>query len=139
MPRVQQVLHATKSLITRVLDNVKAIECAITALCIWWSFILALPTDTFSTSTAYRAMAHFASEGTWSIVFLIIGLMMFFGMVFERFWIRMVGLVAAAAIWIFVSAMMAVAELATTGTGVYFIVFCLTTYVIYKVGEQRGR
>lgn len=84
-------------------------------------------------------MAAFASEEVWAAAFFVVACMKFYGMIFDRFYIRMVGLIASAGLWIFVSAMMAVGNIATTGTGVYFIVFCLTTYVIYKVGEQSGR
>jgi len=134
MPRIKSVLKHLKPW----LENVKAIETTLFSLALWWAFILALPTDTFGSSITYNAMARFASEGVWATAFFTVAFMTLFGMIFERFYIRMVGLIASAGLWIFVAAMMAVSNIATTGTGVYFIVFCLTTYVIYKVGEQRG-
>jgi hypothetical protein len=132
-------MSRVKQWIKLILDDVKPIETCIIALSLWWAFILALPMKTFNTSPSYRIMAHIAPEQVWAGVFMGVTIIMLLGMVYERFYFRMVGLIASAFLWIFLATMFAVGNIATTGTGTYFIVFCLTTYVIYKVGEHHGR
>lgn len=123
----------------RALDNVKAIEVALAASAMWWSFILAVPLETFDSSPSYKAMSGIASEEVWSAVFFVVAIGMMYGMIFEQKLVRQVALVASNGLWVFVSAMFAISNLATTGTGIYFIVACLNAYVVYKVGEQNGR
>ncbi|WP_422661712.1 hypothetical protein ACK8P5_26685 (plasmid) [Paenibacillus sp. EC2-1] len=119
--------------------NFKMIETALIALLLWWSFILILPMDTFGTSSSYQAMAGIAPEEVWSAGFFIAATFSFVGMIYERKNIRLVGLITGSFLWLFVSAMMAIGNIATTGTGTYFVIFCLNTFVVYKVGEQYGR
>ncbi|MNJ03798.1 hypothetical protein D3C73_1642680 [compost metagenome] len=75
----------------------------------------------------------------WAVVFLVVAIFSFVGMIYERKNIRMVGLILGSTLWIFVAAMMAVGNIATTGTGTYFVIFCLNAFVVYKVGEKHGR
>jgi hypothetical protein len=133
------VFHKISNFIKYTLEVVKPIETAIIACLVWWSFILILPLDTFGSSKTYQAMAAIAREEVWSAVFFIVAVLNTYGMILERFKVRIVGLVLSNGLWIFVSAMFAIGNIATTGTGIYFIVACLNTYVIYKVGEQHGR
>jgi hypothetical protein len=125
--------------IAKVLDHIKAIELSLIAAALWWSFILAMPIETFSTSVAYKAMAGIASEEVWSGIFLTVALLNIYGLIVEKYLIRTISLVISSGLWVFVSAMFAMSSLATTGTGIYFIVACLNAFVVYKVGEQRGR
>lgn len=122
-----------------VLDNVKAIEVAIIAALAWWAFILAVPLETFSGTKAYDAMAGIASEEVWAVAFFIVAICNLYGMIADKTKLRMISLIVSNGLWVFVSAMFAISDIATTGTGIYFIVSCLNTYVIYKVGEQNGR
>lgn len=125
--------------IKRVFDNTKAIETALIACAMWWAFILGIPLETFDSSNSYKAMAGIAGEEVWSAVFFVVAILNSYGMIFERKLVRQVSLIASAGLWVFVSAMFAISNLATTGTGIYFIVACLNAYVVYKVGEQNGR
>ena len=84
-------------------------------------------------------MAAMMCEEVWSGIFFIVAVLNIYGMILERFKVRIVGLILSNGLWIFVSAMFAIGNIATTGTGIYFILACLNTYVIYKVGEQHGR
>lgn len=118
--------------------QVKAIEVAIIASLMWWAFILFIPLETFDSAPAYKAMANIAREEVWSIVFLIVALINLYGMICEDFKFRQAGLIISTGLWIFVATMFAISDIATTGTGIYFIVACLNAFVVYKVGEQRG-
>jgi small neutral amino acid transporter SnatA (MarC family) len=131
-------MHRLKRWLQPFLDNVKVIETSLIALSLWWAFILVLPLTTFDSSPSYAAMAKIAKEEVWSLVFFVLAAMKLYGMIFEKFRIRIVAHSISAGLWLFVAAMFAVGNIATTATGTYFIVFCLTSYVCYKVGEQRG-
>lgn len=124
--------------IRHVLDQSKAVESAIIAGLLWWAFILALPFDTFDTSIAYRAMSGIAREEVWSGIFFVVAIASLYGMIMEQYSIRVTSLVISTGLWTFIAAMMAMGSLATTGTGIYFIVACLNAFVVYKVGEQRN-
>lgn len=126
-------------LVTRLFDQVKPIETALIACAMWWAFILIIPLNTFEGGRAYDAMAGIASEEVWSAAFFVVACLNIYGMIFERKMVRQIALVASSGLWVFVSAMFAISDLATTGTGIYFIVACLNAYVVYKVGEQNGR
>lgn len=122
----------------RAFHSVKIIESAIVGCLLWWAFILIVPLNTFETSIAYKAMAGIASEEVWSGVFFIVGILALYGMLTERYWIRRAALVLSNGLWFFVATMFAIGTLATTGTGIYFVVACLNAYVVYKVGEEHG-
>lgn len=135
MNLVKRVLRWIKN----VLDNIKAIEVALIAALLWWSFILAMPIDTFHTGLDYKAMKDIASEEVWSAFFFLIAVLNIYGILSERFKLHVFSLCVQAGVWFFVSAMFAMSSLASTGTGIYFIVALLNSFVVYKVGEQRGR
>jgi hypothetical protein len=135
MKHIQRVLKW----IAGFLDHVKAIEVSLIAAALWWAFILAMPLNTFETAQAYRAMEGIASEEVWSGIFFVIAILNIYGMLAERYKFRLVSLVLSSGLWVFIAAMFAMGNLATTGTGIYFIVACLNAFVVYKVGEQRGR
>lgn len=120
------------------MNQVKPIEAAIVASLLWWSFILAVPINTFDSAKAYSAMSNVAGEEVWSVVFFILAIVNLYGMISERFQVRMLGLILSCGLWAFVATMFAISDIATTGTGIYFIVACLNAFVVYKVGEQRG-
>lgn len=121
-----------------VINQVKPIEAAIVASLLWWSFILAVPTSTFDSAKAYSAMSNVAPEEVWSVIFFILAIVNLYGMISEAFQARMLGLICSCGLWAFVATMFAISDIATTGTGIYFIVACLNAFVVYKVGEQRG-
>lgn len=131
MKKIMNVIH-------QAMNQIKAIEAAIVAALLWWSFILAIPYDTFGSSIAYDAMADIASEEVWSGIFFVVALGCLYGMLFERHKVRQISLIVSTGLWAFVAAMFAIGYIATTSTGIYFIVACLNAYVVYKVGEQRG-
>jgi hypothetical protein len=135
MEKIQRFLHWLRY----AASNVKAIETALIASAMWWAFILMVPLETFDSSTSYDAMANIASEEVWSAVFFVVAVLNIYGMIFERKIVRQIALVLSNGLWVFVSAMFAISNLATTGTGIYFIVACLNAFVVYKVGEQNGR
>lgn len=121
-----------------VINQVKPIEVALIASAYWWSFILIVPTETFDSAKAYSAMANLAGEEVWSGLFFIVASINLYSMIFERFPLRVIGLIASTGLWAFVATMFAIGDIATTGTGIYFIVACLNAFVVYKVGEQHG-
>ena len=131
-------MFQVKQWFRNTIGDLKIIEIALIALLFWWSFILILPMDTFSSSPSYKAMAGIAPEEVWSVGFFIAAALSFIGMIYERKNIRMVGLIVGSWLWIFVSAMMAIGNVATTATGTYFVIFCLNAFVVYKVGERNG-
>lgn len=122
------------------LDQIKAIEVAIVGALLWWAFILSVPIlSTFESAKAYKAMSNIASEEVWSGIFLVVAVVNLYGMIFENYKVRQGGLIISTGLWIFIAAMFAVSDMATTNTGIYFIVACLNAFVVYKVGEQHGR
>lgn len=122
----------------KALHQIKAIETAIITALLWWAFILFIPLNTFASAKAYSAMAGIASEEVWAVVFFIIAILCLYGMIYDSYRIRQIGLILSTGIWIFIASMFAISDIATTSTGIYFIVACLNAYVVYKVGEQHG-
>lgn len=119
--------------------NFKAVEVSLTSLAFWWAFILLLPYDTFTTSTSYSAMNSLASEEIWGAGILVIATINLVGLAKSHKRIRMIGLLLAMALWIFVATMFAVSNLLTTATGTYVIIACINAYLYVKVGEGNGR
>lgn len=129
---------AILNILSYIKKQTKAIEMAIILALLWWAFILFVPMDTFSSSVAYKAMSSIASEGVWSAIFFVIGVVCLIGVLFEHYHLRQVGFIVATGLWSFIASMFAISYIATTSTGIYFIVASLTAYVVYKGGEEHG-
>lgn len=128
-----------KNIFKLIVDQIKAVEVAIVSALLWWAFILSVPVlDTFESAKAYQAMANIASEGVWAGIFFVIAVINLYGMIFEKYRIRQGGLIISTGLWLFIAAMFAISDMATTDTGIYFIVACSNAFVVYKVGEQHG-
>jgi hypothetical protein len=127
------------------LHKVKAIELSLTLVALWWSIVLGLPYDTFSSSMDYDAMAGMASEGVWSLYFLCLGLVQSYGMfnenivlLYKKVNTKRLALLVSTGAWFFVASMFAIGNIATTATGVYFILGCLSAWLYVKVGGNNG-
>jgi hypothetical protein len=136
MKGVIPMLIMIKGWIKHLLRQVKAIEAALVALCLWWAFILFMPLNTFSTSSAYLAMSQVAGESVWALFFFLIAFFHGYGIATDNRKIRLPAVMCQLIAWLFVSAMFAIGNLATTATGTYFIISCLSAYVYFKVGEK---
>lgn len=134
MTIVKSAIHYIKEMF----DDVKVLESAIIAALFWWAFILSMPYDTFGSAKVYQTMANIAVEEVWAGLFFVIAVISLYGMITDNLKLLIPGLCISAGLWFFVSAMFAVGDLASTGTGIYFIVALLNSFVVYKVGEQHG-
>lgn len=133
----------------------KPIEVTLIALALWWALVLVLPWDVFSNSPSFRTMADLFPETVWACIAFAIGAVNLYGMLFKRFYARVLGLSMASGFWISVSVSLAYsyytdtdanlfidimkAVFSTTGTGTYFIIATVSAWVSRKVAEQHGR
>lgn len=120
-----------------IFNHAKSVEAILIGLTLWWSFILILPLSKGSLHT-YEVMTSIMPTFVWSLLFFIVAVAMFYGMMQEKKQIRMVGQIVSAGLWVFISAMFG-----TSGdpflSGTYFCVFLIQITVLYKVGESNGR
>ncbi len=113
----------------------RAIEVSLTSLLFWWAIVLLLPYDTFGSSEGYHSMASIASEETWGFAILAIAIINLIGLAKGHQKIRMIGLLLAMGLWVFVAMMFALSNVIVVTTGTYIIVAALNGYVFVKVGE----
>lgn len=127
-----------KNLLRQITDSIKVIEISLIVLSLWWAFILILPLATFDSSPSYAVMVKIAKEEVWALVFFVLAAVKLYALIFDRSRMKIIAYSLSAGIWLFVAAMFAMGNIATTASGTYFIVFCLTSYVCYRAGEQGG-
>ena len=128
-----------KSFLKHLTEQFRVVEVAVIIALLWWSFILLVPTETFASAEAYEAMANVASEEVWGFFFLFVALLNLYSMIMDKFALNVIALVISSGLWAYVATSFAISDIATTGTGIYYILACLNTFVVYKVGEQHGR
>ena len=120
-------------------DQFRVIEVAIIAALLWWAFILVIPIDTFGGAQAYDAMANVAGEEVWGCVFFAVAVLNLYSMIMKKFALNVIALLISSGLWMYIATAFAISDIATTNTGIYFILTCLNTFVVYKVGERHGR
>lgn len=128
-----------KELLGHLSEQYRVIEVAVIMALIWWAFILIVPIDTFGTAKAYEAMANVAGEEVWAIGFFAVALLNLYSMIMKKFALNVIALLISSGIWVYMATAFAISDIATTNTGIYYILACLNTFVVYKVGERRGR
>ena len=128
-----------KDILKHLSNQFRVIEVAIIAALLWWAFILIVPMNTFSSAEVYSTMANVAREEVWGAFFLAVALVNLYSMIMDKFALNVIALVVSSGIWAYIATAFAISDIATTGTGVYYILACLNTFVVYKVGERHGR
>ena len=128
-----------KNVLQHLSDQFRVIEVAIVAALIWWAFILIVPIDTFGSAKAYDAMANVAGEEVWSCVFFAVAILNLYSMIMKKFALNIIALLISSGLWMYIATAFAISDIATTSTGIYYILACLNTFVVYKVGEKHGR
>ena len=134
-----KVPSGIKEILGHLSNQFRVIEVAIIAALLWWAFILIVPVNTFASSDVYNTMANVAREEVWGIFFLAVALLNLYSMIMDKFALNVIALVISSGIWAYIATAFAISDIATTGTGVYYILACLNTFVVYKVGELHGR
>lgn len=94
-----------------------AIHILLTWALAWWSFVLILPGDTFSTSPVFRLFAVVMSEDHWSYALGSVAFMGALGCLFDRF--RLISGLMLAFAHAVIAAFLASAPPLNTGTGIY--------------------
>lgn len=128
-----------KDALKHLSNQFRVIEVAIIVALLWWAFILFVPTSTFASAEVYNAMANVAREEVWGVFFLVVALLNLYSMIMDKFALNVISLVISSGIWAYIATTFAISDIASTGTGVYYILACLNTFVVYKVGEHHGR
>lgn len=128
-----------KEILGHLSNQFRVIEVAIIAALLWWAFILIIPVNTFASAEVYQTMANVASEGVWASFFLAVALLNLYSMIMNKFALNVITLIISCGIWAYIATAFAMSDIASTGTGVYYILACLNSFVVYKVGEYRGR
>ena len=125
-------------IIKRFISHFRVIEVALVAALFWWGFILIIPIDTFGSSSVYNSMAEIAGEEVWAFVFIVVAAANLYSLIMKRFFINVVSSIISTGLWFYIATTFAINDVATTGTGIYYILACLNIFVVYKVGEHHG-
>lgn len=128
-----------KDILGHLSEQFRVIEVAVIAALVWWAFILIIPVDTFGSAKEFEAMANVAREEVWAVGFFAVALLNLYSMIMKKFALNVIALLISSGIWVYMATAFAISDIATTSTGIYYILACLNTFVVYKVGERRGR
>lgn len=111
------------------------VEVALMFIALWWAIILRLPFDTFS-NPAYMAMAALFPKYIWSFIAFIISSCHFTSMLIDNVILKKLSLFSIIAFFVFIAVMLFIGDLSNTGTGTYFILSGLASWIYWKVGER---
>ena len=120
-------------LLTYFSRHLKAVELFVSLEVLYLSILLLLPMNTFESAHAYRAFAETGSEVGWGLTIGIVFLFQFFGMLWDKPIIRLVGLIASTGLFFAIGTMFLVADIRSTAWGTYYIFGGLSCFLYTKV------
>ena len=114
-----------------------AIHAALTAVMAWLALVLALPSDTFSSSPSFHVMAAMASEDHWAMAFWLVASVGFVGLLTQDQVLRLGSVLVLATMHGVVAGLFALANPATTATGTYGVLAALGYYLAWRRSDER--
>ena len=113
-------------------DGRLAIHAALTAVMAWLAAILALPSDTFSTSKSFACMATIGTEPAWAMVFWVAACFGLIGLLTPSRGMRLGSVLVLATMHGVVAGCLALSNPTTTGTGTYAVLAGLGYYLAWR-------
>lgn len=117
-------------------DGRLAIHAALTTVMVWLAVILALPSDTFSTSKSFAYMAMMGSEPAWAMVFWVAACLGLVGLLTPSRGMRLGSVLVLATMHGVVAGCLALSNPATTGTGTYAVLAALGYYLAWRRTDE---
>jgi hypothetical protein len=117
-------------------NQTRVLEIAVTSIALWWGVILLLPIKTFTISSSYNIMSAIANEHIWGILMLLLGAFHLLGISLNKLYIKRLSFLVATGVWFYVATLFFLGEPATTATGTYIIIGCLTGWLYVKEGDR---
>lgn len=123
-----------KALITY---DIELVEIMSGIAAVAWGFWLLNPAfNTFDGSLGYVAMASIAPEYVWSVIMLFVGVMQVYAVVAHKLSYRKRASLALSMMWVFITTMIAISHLASTGVAIYGVFSCFTIWSYLRLSQR---
>ena len=102
----------------------------------WGAWLLIPMLNTFDLIQSYMAMNMIASEEVWGVAMVWLGFYQVYAVVSHRLAARKRSSLAASLVWLFITSMIAISNLASTGVAVYAVFTFFTMWSYLRLSQR---
>ena len=102
----------------------------------WGLWLLNPATDSFLSTPTFDTMKVLAPEEVWGVVMVIVGFFQVYGVVSHRLSVRKHSSIALSIMWLFITAVFAHSNLASTAVVIYAVFTAFTVWSYLRLSQR---